>query len=49
MGVRNGVMAFDMVKVRLTGVNDVLDGIHRLFIARILEQRVKVTLAGDKR
>ena len=32
-GARNGVMAVDMVKVVLTGVDDVLDGIYILFIA----------------
>ena len=33
MGARNGVMAVDMVKTGLTGVGDVLDGTHNLFIA----------------
>jgi 2-methylcitrate dehydratase PrpD len=33
MGARNGVMAVDMVKTGLTGVDDVLDGTHNLFIA----------------
>jgi 2-methylcitrate dehydratase PrpD len=33
MGARNGVMAVDMVKAGLTGVADVLDGTHNLFIA----------------
>jgi 2-methylcitrate dehydratase PrpD len=33
MGARNGVMAVDMVKTGLTGVTDVLDGTHNLFIA----------------
>jgi len=33
MGARNGVMAVDMVKNGLTGVDDVLDGTHNLFIA----------------
>ncbi|MBR0741996.1 MmgE/PrpD family protein [Bradyrhizobium liaoningense] len=33
MGARNGVMAVDMVKAGLTGVDDVLDGSHNLFIA----------------
>jgi len=33
MGARNGVMAVDMVKAGLTGVDDVLDGTHNLFIA----------------
>ena len=33
MGARNGVMAVDMVSNGLTGVDDVLDGTHNLFIA----------------
>lgn len=33
MGARNGVMAVDMVKNGLTGVDDVLDGTHNVFIA----------------
>ncbi|WP_338691446.1 MmgE/PrpD family protein [Bradyrhizobium sp. 26S5] len=33
MGARNGVMAVDMVRAGLTGVDDVLDGTHNLFIA----------------
>lgn len=33
MGARNGVMAVDMVLNGLTGVDDVLDGTHNLFIA----------------
>jgi 2-methylcitrate dehydratase PrpD len=33
MGARNGVMAVDMVMAGLTGVDDVLDGTHNLFIA----------------
>jgi 2-methylcitrate dehydratase PrpD len=33
MGARNGVMAVDMVQAGLTGVPDVLDGTHNLFIA----------------
>jgi 2-methylcitrate dehydratase PrpD len=33
MGARNGVMAVDMVTTGLTGVTDVLDGTHNLFIA----------------
>jgi 2-methylcitrate dehydratase PrpD len=33
MGARNGVMAVDMVQAGLTGVDDVLDGAHNLFIA----------------
>lgn len=33
MGARNGVMAVTMVQAGLTGVADVLDGTHNLFIA----------------
>jgi 2-methylcitrate dehydratase PrpD len=33
MGARNGVMAVDLVQAGLTGVPDVLDGTHNLFIA----------------
>jgi 2-methylcitrate dehydratase PrpD len=33
MGGRNGVTAVDMVQAGLTGVDDVLDGAHNLFIA----------------
>ncbi len=33
MGARNGVTAVDMAKAGLTGVADVLDGTHNLFIA----------------
>ncbi len=33
MGARNGVTAVDMVQAGLTGVDDVLDGVHNLFIA----------------
>ncbi len=33
MGARNGVTAVDMVRAGLTGVDDVLDGTHNLFIA----------------
>ncbi|MBO0752462.1 MAG: MmgE/PrpD family protein, partial [Bradyrhizobiaceae bacterium] len=33
MGARNGVTAVDMVQAGLTGVSDVLDGTHNLFIA----------------
>jgi 2-methylcitrate dehydratase PrpD len=33
MGARNGVMAVSMVQAGLTGVDDVLDGTHNLFIA----------------
>jgi 2-methylcitrate dehydratase PrpD len=33
MGARNGVMAVDMVQSGMTGVGDVLDGTHNLFIA----------------
>ena len=33
MGARNGVTAVDMVQAGLTGVADVLDGTHNLFIA----------------
>jgi 2-methylcitrate dehydratase PrpD len=33
MGGRNGVTAVDMVQAGLTGVDDVLDGTHNLFIA----------------
>jgi 2-methylcitrate dehydratase PrpD len=33
MGARNGVAAVDMVQAGLTGVYDVLDGTHNLFIA----------------
>jgi len=33
MGARNGVTAVDLVQAGLTGVGDVLDGTHNLFIA----------------
>ncbi|MDR5733933.1 MmgE/PrpD family protein [Caballeronia sp. LZ025] len=33
MGARNGVMAVSMVQSGMTGVSDVLDGTHNLFIA----------------
>jgi 2-methylcitrate dehydratase PrpD len=39
MGARNGVMAVGMVQAGLTGVSDVLDGTHNLFIALSTQPR----------
>jgi 2-methylcitrate dehydratase PrpD len=39
MGARNGATAVDMVQAGLTGVRDVLDGTHNLFIALSTQPR----------
>ena len=46
MGARNGVTAVDMVQAGLTGVDDVLDGTHNLFIALSSNPRPEQMLAG---
>jgi 2-methylcitrate dehydratase PrpD len=46
MGARNGVMAVDMVQAGLTGVSDVLDGTHNLFIALSTQPKPEEMLAG---
>jgi 2-methylcitrate dehydratase PrpD len=46
MGARNGVMAVDMVQAGLTGVDDVLDGTHNLFIALSTDPKPEAMLEG---
>ena len=46
MGARNGVTAVDMVQAGLTGVADVLDGTHNLFIALSTKPQPLEMLAG---
>jgi 2-methylcitrate dehydratase PrpD len=46
MGARNGVMAVGMVQAGLTGVSDVLDGTHNLFIALSTDPKPEEMLAG---
>jgi 2-methylcitrate dehydratase PrpD len=46
MGARNGVTAVDMVQAGLTGVDDVLDGTHNLFIALSTDPRPEEMVAG---
>jgi 2-methylcitrate dehydratase PrpD len=46
MGARNGVTAVDMVQAGLTGVADVLDGSHNLFIALSTQPQPYEMLAG---
>jgi 2-methylcitrate dehydratase PrpD len=46
MGARNGVMAVTMVEAGMTGVADVLDGTHNLFIALSTEPRPEAMLEG---
>jgi 2-methylcitrate dehydratase PrpD len=46
MGARNGVMAATMVQAGLTGVSDVLDGTHNLFIALSTDPKPEEMLAG---
>lgn len=46
MGARNGVMAVTMVQAGLTGVADVLDGTHNLFIALSTDPKPEAMLDG---
>jgi len=46
MGARNGVMAVTMVEAGLTGVADVLDGTHNLFIALSTQPKPEAMLDG---
>ena len=46
MGARNGVTAVDMVQAGLTGVSDVLDGTHNLFIALSTNPKPEAMLEG---
>jgi 2-methylcitrate dehydratase PrpD len=46
MGARNGLTAVTMVQAGLTGVHDVLDGTHNLFIALSTEPKPEEMLAG---
>ena len=46
MGARNGVTAVTMVQQGLTGVADVLDGTHNLFIALSREPKPEAMLEG---
>jgi 2-methylcitrate dehydratase PrpD len=46
MGARNGVTAVDMAQAGLTGVADVLDGTHNLFIALSTRPQPQEMLAG---
>ncbi|MEJ7928695.1 MmgE/PrpD family protein [Ramlibacter sp. AN1015] len=46
MGARNGVTAVTMVEAGLTGVHDVLDGTHNLFIALSREPQPEAMLEG---
>ena len=46
MGARNGVTAVSMVQAGLTGVADVLDGTHNLFIALSTDPKPEAMLEG---
>jgi 2-methylcitrate dehydratase PrpD len=46
MGARNGVTAVAMVEAGLTGVDDVLDGTHNLFIALSTDPKPEEMVAG---
>lgn len=46
MGARNGVTAVGMVQAGLTGVADVLDGTHNLFIALSTDPKPEEMVAG---
>ena len=46
MGARNGVTAVSMVQAGLTGVADVLDGSHNLFIALSTDPKPEAMLEG---
>ncbi|MGU3542609.1 MmgE/PrpD family protein [Methylobacterium sp. A52T] len=46
MGARNGVTAVSMVQAGLTGVSDVLDGTHNLFIALSGDPKPEAMLDG---
>lgn len=46
MGARNGVQAVTMVQSGMTGVNDVLDGTHNLFIALSTQPNPEAMLDG---
>ena len=46
MGARNGVTAVSMVQAGLTGVSDVLDGTHNLFIALSTDPKPEAMLDG---
>ncbi len=46
MGARNGVTAVTMVQAGLTGVADVLDGTHNLFIALSTDPKPEAMLDG---
>jgi 2-methylcitrate dehydratase PrpD len=46
MGARNGVTAVSMVQAGMTGVYDVLDGAHNLFIALSTDPKPKAMLEG---
>jgi len=46
MGARNGVTAVSMVQAGLTGVADVLDGSHNLFIALSIDPKPEAMLEG---
>jgi 2-methylcitrate dehydratase PrpD len=46
MGARNGVTAVSMVEAGLTGVDDVLDGTHNLFIALSADPKPEEMVAG---
>src|SRR5258708_1124379 len=46
MGARNGVTAVTMVQAGLTGVFDVLDGTHNLFIALSTNPKPEAMLEG---
>jgi 2-methylcitrate dehydratase PrpD len=46
MGARNGVMAVTMAEAGMTGVADVLDGTHNLFVALSTEPKPQAMLEG---
>jgi len=46
MGARNGVMAVTMVESGMTGVHDVLDGRHNLFLALSTQSNPEVMVEG---
>jgi 2-methylcitrate dehydratase PrpD len=46
MGSRNGLMAVTMVQAGMTGVGDVLDGTHNIFIALSTKPQPEEMLAG---
>lgn len=46
MGARNGVMAVTMIESGMTGVSDVLDGTHNLFVALSTQPKPEAMVEG---